>query len=294
MRESVTRRTAIHSPERRGTALLLVLWLVVILAAVTMSASGAARSSGALVTSRRAQTTARSMAESGVTATVAAIDDTLRALLSDSIARDAYLNALDAGVNEGRSVLGTSATDSIGDGAFAIAVVDVSARLDVNNTGEAGLTRFFGAFANTMQASAVARRISDRVRGEGAPPDSSRITQLERDSLVRALLGQQNVPGVQNPFESLDELSAIPGLDAELLAKVAPFLTVDGIASVNRRAAPRVVLAGAGGALIDAPARLLIVSRGWQLGHVLSHEIQAVYDVEPTGLRLVRWRERTL
>lgn len=279
---------------RRGTALLLVLFLVVLLAAVTMAASGAARSSGALVTSRRAQATARSMAESGVIATVVAIDDSLRVLLADSLARDAYLNALDAGANDGQSALGASAADSIGDGAFAVAIVDVSARLDINTTGEAGLARFFSGYATTVSAGELAQRIAQRVRGEGLPPDSARTSQLERDSLVRSLLGQQGMPGIQNPFESLDELSAISGFDANLLAQVAPYLTVDGVASVNRRGAPRAVLAAAGGTLIDAPARLLIVSRGWQLGHVLSHEIQAVYDVSPNGLRLVRWRERTL
>ncbi|MBC8087988.1 MAG: general secretion pathway protein GspK [Phycisphaerae bacterium] len=279
---------------RRGTALLLVLWLVVLLASVTMAASGAARSSGALVTSRRAQATARAMAESGVNATVVAIDDALRRLLSDSLARDLYLNGLDAGTNNGESALGPSATDSIDDGAFAVAVVDVSARLDVNSAGEVGLATLLRAFGSGVDVAPLARRIAARVRGEDQPADSVRTAQLTRDSLVRSLLGADDAPSVLHPFESLDELTEVPGLDATLLARVAPFLTVDGIASVNRQRAPAIVVAAATGSLIDAPARLLIVSRGWQLGHVLSHEIQAVYDVSPNGLRLVRWRERTL
>ena len=279
---------------RNGTALLLVLWLVVLLASVTMAASGAARSSAALVTSRRAQATARAMAESGVNATVVSIDDSLRKLLADSVARDAFLNTLDAGTNDGRSALGPSASDSIDHGAFAVAVVDVSARLDVNTAGEAALATFLRAFGPSADVDQLAGRIAARVRGENLPRDSTRATQLSRDSLVRSLLGQEGVPAVLHPFESLDELTEIPGLDANLLAQMAPFLTVDGIASVNRRRAPHAVMTAATGSLIDAPARLLIVSRGWQLGHVLSHEIQAVYDVSPNGLRLVRWRERTL
>jgi hypothetical protein len=44
----------------------------------------------------------------------------------------------------------------------------------------------------------------------------------------------------------------------------------------------------AAGARLDAvmmPTRLLVISRGWQAGHPLTHEIQAVYAI--TGSRLV-------
>jgi hypothetical protein len=40
------------------------------------------------------------------------------------------------------------------------------------------------------------------------------------------------------------------------------------------------------------PSRLLIVSRGWQVGHPLTHEIQAVYALAGTGLRLQSVEER--
>jgi len=42
------------------------------------------------------------------------------------------------------------------------------------------------------------------------------------------------------------------------------------------------------------PSRLLIVSRGWQDGHPLSHEIQAVYAVLGARLVLRAWQERDL
>ncbi|MEP6832741.1 MAG: hypothetical protein ABJB74_05070 [Gemmatimonas sp.] len=276
-------------------ALLLVLWLVVILATVTMAASGAARSSSDLVTARRASATAQSMAESGVTAAVAAINDSLLAMLSDTVQRDAYLNALDAGTNNGASAMGRALSDTLVDGAFAIAIVDVAARLDVNNAGEASLEKFLGAFTNAGDARLIAHRLAERVLGDGLANDSASIARLSRDSTVRALLGQ---PGTgtfaRHPFETLDQLSEISGLDERLLTQIVPFITVDGDATVNRRSAPPAVVAAAAGTLVDAPTRLLIVSRGWQLGHPLTHEIQAVYDVSPNGLVLVRWRERVL
>lgn len=280
--------------DRRGTALLLVLFLIVLLGAVTMSASGAARSSGTVVTTRRAQATARSMSESGITATVAAIDQQLSRLANDETARDAYLNSLDRGTNGGNSALGEASSDTIVDGAFAIAVVDVSSRLDVNSTGEAGLARFFSSFTTAANATEIARRLAARVRGDGQRIDSARLAQLERDSTVRALLGQKDTPSILHPFESLDELSDIPGIDAALFEKAAPLLTVDGVATINRTSAPQIVASSAGGTQSDSPVRILVISRGWQIGHALSHEIQAVYDVTPTGLTLVRWRERAL
>jgi hypothetical protein len=42
------------------------------------------------------------------------------------------------------------------------------------------------------------------------------------------------------------------------------------------------------------PGRLLIVSRGWQDGHPLTHEVQAVYAVTGGRLVLQAWQERDL
>lgn len=290
---ALTARTSDGLGQRRGVALLLVLWLVVILASVTIAASGAARSSGDLVTARRASATAQSLAASGITAAVAAINDSLRAFVTDTVARDAYLNALDAGVNNGATAIGRAKSDTLVDGAFAIAIVDVASRLDINNAGEASLEKFLGNFTNAGDARIIARRIAERVRGDGLANDSAMVARLSRDSTVRALLGQSRLNTlVRHPFETLDELSEIPGLDEKLLAQIVPFLTADGEAVVNRRSAPAVVLAAAAGSLTEAPTRLLVISRGWQIGHPLTHEMQAVYDVSPNGLVLVRWRER--
>lgn len=290
---ALTARTSDGLGQRRGVALLLVLWLVVILASVTIAASGAARSSGDLVTARRASATAQSLAASGITAAVAAINDSLRAFVTDTVARDAYLNALDAGVNNGATAIGRAKSDTLVDGAFAIAIVDVASRLDINNAGEASLEKFLGNFTDAGDARIIARRIAERVRGDGLANDSAMVARLSRDSTVRALLGQSMLNTlVRHPFETLDELSEIPGLDEKLLTQIVPFLTADGEAVVNRRSAPAVVLAAAAGSLTEAPTRLLVISRGWQIGHPLTHEMQAVYDVSPNGLVLVRWRER--
>jgi hypothetical protein len=40
------------------------------------------------------------------------------------------------------------------------------------------------------------------------------------------------------------------------------------------------------------PSRLLVISRGWQDGHPLTHEIQAVYAIVGTSLKLHGVQER--
>lgn len=289
------KRKKCNSRDRRGVALLLVLWLVVLLTTVTLAASVAARSSGDLMSARRAGATAQSMAESGVTVAVTAINDSLRRLSRDSTATNLFLNGLDAATNNGAASIKRIATDTLGDGAFAIAVVDVDARLDVNSTDEVGLAKFFSDYMVPTDARLLAEKIALRVKGEQSSPDSGETRRATLDSISRVLLGQGTSSSrLRHPFASLEELLQIPGIEEKLLARVAPLLTVDGDARVNRRSAPRQVVAAAAGSLVDAPSRLLIITRGWQLGHPLTHEIQAVYDVRENGLTLVRWRERTL
>jgi type II secretory pathway component PulK len=145
------------------------------------------------------------------------------------------------------------------------------------------------------EARRLATLIDARVRGEGGGEGGANAAfsqNASRDSLSAALLGRAARPSVRHPFQSLDELLEIPGVDEALLSRVAPMLTVDGDGRINRRAAPAAVLAAAAGSLVDRPTRLLCIARGWQRGEALTREIQAVYDVADDGLRLVRWREQ--
>ena len=196
---------------------------------------------------------------------------------------------------------GTVVQDTVGDGVFAAAVVDVSARLDVNTAGADGLATLLATVAPPGEARRVAAAIDAHVRGDdagdatgasSATTSSSRRERLQRDSMGAALLGRAPTSRAMQPFTSLDELLTVPGMTAAWLDALAADLTVDGDGRVNRRAASRRVLAAATGTLVDRPSRLLLISRGWRRDRVLTREIQAVYDVTGTELRLVRWREQ--
>ncbi len=274
--------------ERRGVALLVVLWTVAVLATVTAVASSAARSSAAIAANRRAMATARAMAESGIVAATVMVNDSLRAFATDTLARDAFLARLEPRADNANALV----EDTLDDGSFAVTVVDVSARLDVNNAGTEGLLRLFRTVTSEDEARAAALAIDARVRGDGMPADSMSNVRVQRDSLSAELLGRAVTVGIRRPFESLDELLVVPNVSSQLLSRIASSLTVDGDGRVNRRAASAEVLAAASGSLVERPSRLLFIARGWERGHLLTREIQAVYDLADDGLRLVRWREQ--
>jgi general secretion pathway protein K len=275
------------SASRRGVALIVVLWTITLLATIAALASSAARSTADVVSARRAGAIARAMAESGIALATARIDNALRDA-PDSASRDAFLDEL-----EGTGARGIAlAIDTLNDGVFVVTASDVSARMDVNAAGREGWYLFLRSFVGESDARTISSRIDARVRGGGNSNSGNDEARLARDSLTARLLGREVAPGARRGIETLDELLEIPGIDAELLQRVAPMLTVDGNGTVNRRAASPAVLAAASGSLVDRPVRLLVVSRGWMRGHPLTREIEAVYDVASDGLRLVRWRER--
>ncbi len=62
---------------------------------------------------------------------------------------------------------------------------------------------------------------------------------------------------------------------------------------MQRRAVGEVFATATFGAPVSImPTRLMLVSRGWQPGHPLTHEIQAVYAVVGQRLVLEGWEER--
>ncbi len=288
MTRQAHRRGVFSRRPRRGVALVVVLWTIALLATVTAVASSGSRTSASIARNVRAQATARALAESGILAASVLIDDSLRVLANDAAARDNFLSRLEP-------ITGPSVTlvqDTLGDGVFAVTVVDVSARLDVNLAGVDGLTRLFSFAGSPATARVMAERIDAAARGVGETVTDARLQA--RDSLAAVLLGREDGPLRRRPFETLDQLRDIAGLDLALLTRAAPWLTVDGDGKINRRAASREVRAAASGSLTDAPSRVLLISRGWEIGHPLSRQIEAVYDVSESGLRLVRWREREL
>jgi hypothetical protein len=272
---------------RRGAALLMALMTIAVLVSLTAVVGRAARNSASLTVNSRALAAARAMAESAVLAARVTLELQLGAA-ADSAATDAVFDALFAPARAARPLV----SDSLAEGAFAATVINVSARLDVNNAGLEGLTSLLRTVAPADVASRLATRLDAYVRGDRLPAPT-RDSLIARDSLVSALLGRDGTAQRVRPFDSLDEVERVAGEDARWLGAIADALTVDGDGRIDRKRASRAVRAAASGSLVDRPTRLLIVGRGWQPGTSITQEIQAVYAVEGSELRLVRWREQS-
>ncbi len=256
---------------RRGAALAMTLWLIVLLAALAASVVAAARDATGAVTNVRARAVARYAAESGVVVAAHEIETTLARLAGDATARQAYLNGLEA-------ASGAARPDTLGTARFQVAVVDASARIDVNQADVDVVAALFAHVGAPSEASAAADAIRTWIGAGG----------VQRGDLARSLARPRR------ELRTLDDLARVPGVPAPLARAAAPYLTVDGDGQINVASAAEPVRRAARGSLVREPTRLVLVSRGWSDGHPLTHEIQGVYAVSGTRLTFVRWRERDL
>ena len=247
-------------PGRRGVALILVLWMIVILGGVAAAVTAGSRSASDVTANARARTIARYAAESGIVAAVAVLQRRMDLAGEDVTKRRSALN-------DAEHALGENASFEMGDARVRVVMVDVSARLDVNAAPEEALAALFARAGAASGANDAARAIRRHI---------------------------DSIPGQANLFQSLDEVAALPGVGEKLITAAAQWLTVDGDGQVNRMTASPMVLGVARGSLIEEPSRVLFIARGWQRGHPLTHEVQAVYAVQGSQLAFVRWRERDL
>jgi len=263
---------------QRGVALIFVLWLLVLLGVIIAEVASRARAEAALLTSLRSRTVARYAAESGILSATVAIERLLDST-HNPLERASLFRQLDARLASLKDV-------ELGGARFGVAALDLNARIDLNRADVATLRGLFGQFTSDARADTVAAALK------------------------------------LNPIRRLAELSRVPGVDDSLALAVAPYVTVwsDGLVNINSApepvlaalpgvaaAAPGIVVRREGGevfATLDpvhppsmpgvvaaallvstAPSRLMLVSRGWQDGHPLTHEIQAVFAI--VGRRLV-------
>ena len=263
----------------KGVALMLALWLIVLMSVVGARVVSSSRSTSGLSSNLRARTLGRYAAESGIVLGAARVRDSL-AKIADVSARAEFLNSLEPGSLQANEL-------ASGDARFSIVYVDVNARLDINNSSQAQLTRLFSYFVGPVDGAQAARAVRSWIDADDSQATNRRYAPQRTDITYPRLRAGR-------PLRTLEELRRIPGISERLTNGAAPFLTVDGDGRINRAAASDTVLSAAAGSLVDEPSRILIVARGWENGHPLTHEIQAVYAIEGSTLVLVRWQERDL
>jgi general secretion pathway protein K len=306
----------------RGIALVLVLWLVVVLGAVTAAVVNSTRTESRVVLNARTRTVARYAAESGIVAG----ESMLQRRLATAYGPARHQATALRGVAREFADMGEV---PLGKALFGIQLINLSGRLDLNQADPEALVNLFSRFITSSSAQAIGdalqdwRDADDLVRPEGA----------EKKAYLQA--GSPYVPRNAS-LTRLEELRRVRGVTESFALAVTPYITVDGDFRIDVNAAPELVLAaipdiGAANArrivsrragigpfvsvsevqallgrraagspavqlqrLSVAPSRVLLVSRGWTPGHPLTHEIQAAYAIVGRHLQLVSWRERDL
>jgi hypothetical protein len=200
---------------------------------------------------------------------------------------------------------------ALGPARFGVAAADLNARLDLNHSDAATLRNLLGRFTGGRRAAEIAAAIRDaplaRLGELSAIPGMDARLALAVAPYVTVLGdGSVNVNSAPEPvLASLPALGEAGARDlirrresGERFTSFADLrLGVErGVASPGAGAPEQedVVGGAAGDAAsraerLDAvmmPTRLLVISRGWQTGHPLTHEIRAVYAIVGTGLKL--------
>jgi general secretion pathway protein K len=300
-------------------ALILTLWLIVVLGAVAAGVAASTRSASTLTLNLRSRAAARYAAESGIVAAIARLYQILgRArTLEEQVLAFTQLDEQFASLRDA----------DVGSGRFTVAVLDPSARIDLNRAPEETVRGLLTQFADDRDAESLVAALQDWKDAD----DLRRPRGAEADDYRR---GDSPFVPANGPLRRLDELTRVAGFTDSLVRVLAPYVTVDGDVKINVNAAPEAVLAAVRGvgpagartllarrriggffltpaALGEAlrggpfgpaaflqlnvlPARLLVVSRGWEPGRPLTHEIQAAYELRGSSLVLRSWRERDL
>ncbi len=310
--------------DRRGVALVLVLWVVVVMGGITLAIVAASRSSLDVLTTVRARSTARYAAESGVVVAEAR----LRALMRQAGTVEEEARVFQRLEEDLRGM----GEQGVGQGRFQVVVADLNARIDLNAAGEGVLRALFQDLFGQGHGSALLDALQDWKDADDAPrPEGAEAGEyLEEESPFLPRNG---------PLQRLDELSRIQGFTESVTTRLAPYVTIrsDGRVNINTAPGPVVSAAVGGGAslgrtllgvreqrgtfgtlsdirnalpggsgpnlgsiglLQTAPTRILVISRGWMEGHPLTHEIQAVLQLEPGPpgeepiLSLYHWMEK--
>lgn len=303
-----------------GVALALVLWLIVALGAIAAAVAGSTRSATNVVLNVRARSVARYAAESGIVTGMALLQQRLASAYTPAQRVLAFTTA-DREFAQLREV-------PLGDGRFGVVLTNLSGRLDLNQAEPEVLVGLFSQFTSSAAAGAAVdalqdwRDADDLVRPQGAesdayvragsayvPPNApfTRVDELNRVRGIGEALALAVAPYVTVNGDLLIDVNAAPETVLAAVPGIGPtgartlvsqrsrggaFASISEVQQLLGREGNR--SAASIPALVIAPSRVLLVSRGWMPGHPLTHEIEAAYAIVGQRLRLQSWRERDL
>lgn len=227
---------------RSGFALPAVLWILVLVGAVSAGFLASAQAERRAVAHHVESTRARWAARGGMARTLASLERTLATGGAVGHLRSAGDTLHDTG-------------DVVVDGVRVRSVlVDARARLGLDSASTEELVALQVALGvDPDEAERVAAAVLD-----WRDPDDRRRGGGGERSAYRA--GGLPTRPANRPFAAVDELRRVLGVTRPLYERLSPYLTVDGDGRINVNAAPAPVLSTLPG-LDGASARLLVRAR---------------------------------
>lgn len=307
---------------------MLVLWMVIVLGAIALGVVSASRSSVNVAATVRARSLARYAAESGVVAATVRLEQLL--VQAETIEEHARIfERLDR-------ELASLREQRIGQAWFQVTILDLNSRIDLNASDELVLRAFFEGLFGERRGSELLDALqdwkdeNDSPRPDGAeaedylaagstfvPPNRplQRLDELKRiegftDSVTSVLApyvtirsnGRININTASEPVilavTGTGEGSSAGRTLLSVREQMGTFGTLNDL--TNALAQSGQSRFGQVGRLQTVSSRILVVSRGWANGHPLTHEVQAVFQVEGLlsddgpRLRVHHWIERDL
>jgi general secretion pathway protein K len=296
--------------DRRGVALMLALWVLLVLGVASLQVLGEVRARVAVASLARSRTVARYAAESGVLAAQTLLDEMIR---SAEPAEQALV------FEEFRRTVEAWGERPIGDGRYQVVVEDLGSRVDLNRSRVQVVQGLLRQSVSDAEAAELVRALRGWAEEdeEESPGEAGGAAGPDQD--LDPSFDELDLSG--RPLMHLEELLRVPGFTDSLAAAIAPYVTVWGEGRINVNTAGVRVLASVPGVgdvaaqslvaareqegalasgvavysrlselsggtassrmpdLVTVPRRVLIVSRGWEEGRPYTHEVEAVFDV---------------
>lgn len=216
---------------RRGFALIVALWLLVIVSGLALELSIGARGRRLAAANVSERAAAIAAADAGIEQTLGRLDRMRR--LPFTTLRLTPVAILDPWAHAPAIVGGE---DAVGQFRYRVTLRDPGSQLDLNRASEDQLRRLLAALhLDAGQADHAIDGILDWRDGDDLP----RLHGAERDAYLR--LGSAVLPA-NGPFTSVGELPEVIGVTQAIYERMRPYVTVAGSGLVNVNVAERPVL----------------------------------------------------
>ncbi len=310
----------------RGVALMLVLWVIVVLGAIAAGVATQAHESVGIARTARTRAVARYAAESGVIA----VRVQLEQMFMESPTPEAQARVFSR-LEEELLRLGERA---LGGARYQVAVVDLGSRIDLNQAASSLLLSLFAQVVGDRDAQALVNALEDwkdrdrrprpgggeaaQYAAAGSPFQPPNGPLLRLDEVTRIQGFTDEIAGLLAPYITV-------GGGGRINLNTAPRPVLAALPQLGPSGAAAVIAARGGGRVLTSAddvstlfadrgaattlplrsfttvaERILVISRGWEDGSPLTHEVQAVLQLwagsgaSRPEWRVVRWTERDL